>query len=148
MRRSPGGGPLRPSARPLALDITKEAASEILKAREWLKTISSEASQSFLNALNRELRALCKANAYNPATQRHDAASIYFSRPTFHHRFQTGQTKTKRSSSGVWYIYFELVDTNADQRPDTLRVNLVTHAAKAPLWEEPHGEDEDEEESA
>lgn len=143
----PGGSPLRPSAQPLALDITAEASLEVLKARDWLKTIASEVSQRFASALNQEIRKLRKECAINPPTQYNEAASLHYSRPVFGHRFQTGRTKTKRSSSGVWYIYFGLEDTDRDGRPDTLSVVTIVHAARPPLWEEPREEDEDEDDA-
>ncbi|MCX6365546.1 MAG: hypothetical protein NTX57_02415 [Armatimonadetes bacterium] len=112
------------------------------QAQTWLKSISTEAFQRFTTVIGRELMALCKYCAVNPPTQYNEAASLHYSRPTFSHRFQTGKTKTKRSSSGVWYIYFGLEDTDKDGRPDTLSVVTISHAARPPLWEEPHGEDE------
>ena len=78
----------------------------------------------------------------NPPTQYNEAASLHYSRPIFSHRFQTGKTKAKRSSSGVWYVYFGLADTDGDGHPDTLSVVTISHAARPPLWEEPHGEAE------
>ena len=138
----PGGGPLHPSATPLILDFTREGNLSLSQAQTWLKSLSTEAFQRFTTVIGRELTVLCKECAVNPPTQYNEAASLHYSRPIFSHRFQTGKTKTKRSSSGVWYIYFGLEDTDRDGRPDTLSVVTISHAARPPLWEEPHGEDE------
>ncbi|WP_395138414.1 hypothetical protein [Armatimonas sp.] len=144
MRRFPAGGPLRPSARPLALDISPEVAREILKARDWLLTVSRSVAQRFAMVLDQELKALCKACAVNPPTQPHEQATIYYSRPVFSHRFQTGKTKQKRSSSGVWYVIFDLQDTSSDTRPDLLRVITIFHAASQAPWDSQGEEDDDQ----
>ena len=138
----PGGGPLRSSARPLALDISPEAASAALKARNWLKTISSEVSNRFVSVFNQELGKLCKACTVNPPTQPHEQGSVYYARPVFSHKFNTGKNTPKRSSSGVWYVIFDLKDTNEDGRPDELGVITVFHAASQAPWEEAEDDDD------
>jgi hypothetical protein len=117
------------------------------QAQDWLKTISTEAFQRFTRTIGRELMGLCQSCAVNPPIQYNEAASLYYSRPIFSHRFQTGRTKTKRSPSGVWYIYFSLTDTDGDGRPNTLSIVTISHAARRPLWEEPQPEDDSHEES-
>lgn len=141
MRRLSGGS-LRFSARPLVQIISPEANTAILKAGIWLRGISTQAAQKFATKLNQELRKLCKDNAVNPATQIHDGASVYYSRPVFAHLFYTGKAPQKRSPSGAWYILYELADTNGDGRPDELRVVTVLHAASQKPWEEPRGDED------
>ncbi|MBB6052946.1 hypothetical protein [Armatimonas rosea] len=141
MRRGPGGGPLRPLAPPLVLDFSPEGRAALRQAQTWLKGFSTEVLQRFTTTLSHELKALCKACAVNPPTQPHEQATIYYSRPVFAHRFQTGKTKTKRSSSGVWFVIFDLQDTNGDARPDLLRIVTIFHAASQAPWDE-QGEEE------
>ena len=127
--RRASGGPLRPSAPPLTLDITSKAGENVQASTAWLKSISPQASQRFVIVLNQQLRKLCKDNATNPATQIHDEASSYLARPIFAHLFRTSKTTQKRSPSGAWYLFYELIDTNQDGLPNTLRVLMLLHAA-------------------
>ncbi|WP_394792812.1 hypothetical protein [Armatimonas sp.] len=143
MRRGPGGGPLRPSAPPLVLDFSPEGRSALGQAQTWLKSFSTDAFQRFTAKIGQELTALCKACAVNPPTQPHEQATIYYSRPVFSHRFRTGKTKQKRSSSGVWYVIFDLQDTNGDARPDLLRVVTIFHAASQAPWDTQGDESEE-----
>ena len=132
----PGGGSLRHSARPLALDFTPEGRLTIQEARDWLMTVSAQAALRFATVLNQELRKLSKACAVNPPTQPHEQASLYYAHPVFCQRFRTGKTAVKRSASGVWYVYYDLTDTDRDGRPELLRALLVLHAARQAPWEE------------
>lgn len=142
----PGGGSLRHSTQPLDLDFTPEGRLTVREARDWLKTVTAQAAQRFATVLNKELRKLTKTCAVNPPTQPHEQASLYYARPVFCQRFKTGKTVVKRSASGVWYVYYDLADTDRDGRPEQLRVLLVLHAASQAPWEET-SEDEDEEKS-
>jgi hypothetical protein len=139
-----GGGSLQHSAQPLDLDFTPEGRLTIQEARDWLTKISAPTAQRFATALNQELRKLTKACAVNPPTQPHEQASLYYARPVFCQRFKTGKATIKRSASGVWYVYYDLTDTNRDGRPERLRTLLVLHAARQAPWEKTS---EDEEES-
>ena len=139
----PGGGPLRPSAPPLVLDFTPEARLTIRESQTWLKKISPEALSNFTAKLGQVLKALSKDCAVNPPTQPDENASIYYAHPVFCQRFRTGKTAVKRSASGVWYVYYDLTDTDRDGRPELLRTLLVLHAARQAPWEKT-SEDEDE----
>ena len=139
----PGGGSLRHSAQPLDLDFTPEGRLTIQESRDWLKTITPQAAQRFAMVLNQELHKLTKACAVNPPTQPHEQASLYYARPVFCQRFKTGKATVKRSASGVWYVYYDLTDTNRDGRPELLRALLILHAASQAPWEK-NTEDEGE----
>ncbi len=69
-----------------------------------------------------------------------DDASLALSRPTYRARFETTKTRARRSSVGVWYMFFWLLDGDGDHIPETLRVVSVRHGSAPPQWRE----DEDE----
>ena len=126
--------------KPLALLVTDEARRQIRSARGWLKGFGSGVDQRFTAALERELTGLCQSVAQQIADKKpfhpDEQASLAYSRAIYRHRFQTGKTRRRRSSSGVWFVLYELRDQDADGIADTLQLLGVHHAASRPLWEE------------
>ena len=126
---------------PLALSATDEARRQIVSARTWLRGFGVGVEKRFTTALERELTGLCQRIAQQIADKKpfnpDEQASLAFSRAIYRHRFQTGKTRTRRSSSGVWFLLYELRDQNSDGVADTIQLLGVHHAASRPLWEEP-----------
>ena len=120
---------------------TQEAEAEIRSAIDWLDSISSDASERFAIRLREEITALCLILAEEIAqsengrmTRPENAeASIYFSRPVYRHSLETGKHRQRRSSAGLWYIFFAVTDEDADGTPDTLRIFSVRHSARPSL---------------
>ena len=130
----------------LLLDFSAEGKANLTSARAWLRSFSPEASQRFSTKAVQELGKLCRQYAAVPPPHpMNEAASIFYARPVFGHRFQTGKTTRKRSASGVWYVFFDLRDMDGDGRPDMLRVLSIRHASAPLLWEESRDDDEGEE---
>ncbi|WP_395090787.1 hypothetical protein [Armatimonas sp.] len=135
----------------LRLLVTDTAEERINDAVTWLQGYSEESAQRFVEAMEDALQVLCRQVAADIQQkiplQTDELASIYYSRPVFMHLLQTGKTRKRRSSAGLWRLYYDIVDQDRDGAPDTLRFLSVYHAAARPLWEEPRPEqDEDDNE--
>ena len=123
----------------LQVRITEEAQQQVLQAREWLGSLSPENEQRFCEVLEQELLQLQAQIGQmldeGAFPQYHEEASLAFSRRVHQHRFQTGKRRQKRSSRGVWNLFYLLLDLDGDRVFDTIRIISVRHAAAAPLWD-------------
>jgi plasmid stabilization system protein ParE len=124
----------------LRLEIAPQAAQDIRGARRWQKSISPATEQRFTTRLTALLRNLCSELPEKIATgrppQRDEKASLGLIRPAFQERFYTGAKKpTRRSSAGVWRVFYALLDADGDNQPEALLVLRVFHAAAELPWE-------------
>ena len=134
--------PRRDDPPPLLLEFAPEALGAIRKTTAWLATFDGEVHNRFARAVREKVVTLCREAAREVPAQTHEMASLHFSRPVFSARFQTGKTTRKRSSAGVWYLFYDLVDTDADGFPDLLWVLAVRHAAAMSLWQDTQNDGE------
>ena len=123
---------------PLYLELAPQARQDIDDAILWLKALDSTAATRFTDALTEALATLAvrlqeQLEEHAPLPIDEDA-SLALSRPILKHLFFTGKTRQRRSSAGVWRLYFDLRDNDQDGKPDTLRVVTIRHGAAAPLW--------------
>lgn len=135
--------PRRDDPPPLLFTFVPEAQSSVRTTMDWLATFDTAISERFVKALGERLTELCREGAREVPSQTHERASLHFSRPVFSARFRTGKASGRRSSAGVWYLFYDLVDHDADGFPDLLRVLAVRHAASAPIWQQNPTDDED-----
>ncbi len=123
-------------ASPLHFEMTAFASSDWRKAVHYLGGIGEEVELRWEAAFAREIKNLCESIAEQIASpdgfydQPDEGASLQFSRPIFQQRFQTGKIKARRSSVGVWRIFYAIDDDDKDGTPDTLRVYAIRHAAR------------------
>ncbi|MBC8142336.1 MAG: hypothetical protein H7Y38_12940 [Armatimonadetes bacterium] len=68
-----------------------------------------------------------------PFDPTHEGASLRFSRPVHRETLRMGKTRTRRNSSGLWYVYYALEDRNGADKADTLVIVAVRHSAAAPF---------------
>jgi plasmid stabilization system protein ParE len=133
---------------PLRLQITDTAEERINDSITWLESYSEESAQRFVEALEDALQSLCQQVAHDIARKvplhTDELASIYYSRPVFMYLVQTGKTRKRRSSAGLWRLYYDITDRDQDGQPDTLRFLSIHHAAARPLWEEPRPEQDEQ----
>ncbi len=52
------------------------------------------------------------------------------------HVFSTQKKRARRSSSGTYRLFFELLDADRDGEIDTLQVVSIRHAAARSIWQE------------
>jgi len=132
-------------ASPLRFEMTAFASSDWRKAVHYLGVFGEEVELRWEAAFSEEIKRLCQNIADQLASQDgvfdqpDEGASLQFARPVFQQRFQTGRKKVRRSSAGVWRIFYALDDDDKDGQPDTLRVYAIRHAASKPF---PDFEDE------
>nr|WP_309696632.1 hypothetical protein [Armatimonas sp.] len=123
----------------LQVRITEEAQQQVLHAREWLGNLSPEYEERFCKVLEQELLQLTERVGQmleeGAFPQYHEEASLAFSRRVHQYRFRTGKRRQKRSSSGIWNLFYMLLDLDGDRVFDTIRIISVRHAASAPLWD-------------
>ena len=136
---------------PLRLEIAPQAAQDILGARRWQKSISLATEQRFTARLTALLRNLCSELPAKITTgrppQRDEKASLGLIRPAFQERFYTGTKKpARRSSAGVWRVFYALLDADGDNHPEALLVLRVFHAAAELPWERIGQEEPEEDE--
>lgn len=108
--------------------------------KELLDKLSDDAALRFEDAYQACLDELCRKipedieRGFPPTPD--EAASLALSRPTYRTKFETTTTRARRSSVGVWYTFYWLIDGDADRVPETLRVVAVRHGSAPPMWEE------------
>lgn len=124
---------------PLRFEMTAFASSDWRKAIHYLGGYGEEVELRWEAAFAEEIKRLCQDLAEQIASgegvfdQPDEGASLQFSRPVFQQRFQTGKKKARRSSAGVWRIFYALDDDDKDGTPDTMRVFAIRHAASKPF---------------
>jgi hypothetical protein len=129
-----------PDVTPLALMVPAEAQTRIEDAATWLASLSDDAVDRFRAALEVETTALCQSVAEQIAAGSRlipdEQASLAYSRPVYLSLFTTTKTKRRRrSASGTWRVYYDLMDLDGDGVADTLRLLTVRHAAARPIWD-------------
>lgn len=108
-------------------------------------TLAPEAALRFDDAYHACLNDLCRSipedieRGFRPTPD--EDASLALSRPTYRAKFETSKTRARRSSVGVWYIFFWLIDGDGDRIPETLRVISVRHGSAPPMWATDSDED-------
>ena len=126
---------------PFALLVEPNARQQILDAGAWLSALNPEAVRNFSEAMDAALPALCSdlAVAFAEGTllpRPHEQASLVYSRPVYEKIVTAGNKAGRRRGGGganTWRVYYDLADTDGDNRPDTVRVLAVHHAAARPL---------------
>ena len=124
-----------PSVRPYHLRTSDKAEKRLDEIIDWLKTISPETAERFIDRLTAEFVLICQRLADGETPLFDSEASIAFARRTYLHRFRTGQGR-RRTSAGAWFVYYEIGDADSDGLPDMVYVITVRHAASRPLLEE------------
>lgn len=139
-----------PDPAPLLLDFADSGRRDLASARDWLRGFSEEAAARFAVALaaclaETSARLGEKIAAGRPLPAPDEAASLTFSRPVYQTVFVTNRKRARRSSAGVWRVFFDLLDTSSSGgsggRADTLRVLAVRHGAAQSLWIEESSEE-------
>ncbi|WP_309707336.1 type II toxin-antitoxin system RelE/ParE family toxin [Armatimonas sp.] len=126
---------------PLSVEYAQQAERDLERITDRLLETSEAAGQRFTLALEATLQELCRsipekiAQGYPPQTN--EDASLGLSRPTYRTRFETVAKRARRSSVGVWYVFYWLIDGDGDRVPETLRVLAIRHGSAPPLWNEP-----------
>ena len=122
---------------PLRRDTTARGHQEILSLQDLLTSLSQENAQRFTAILDQTLTCLCQNIAEQIAAklplQTDETASLYFSRPAYMHLFTTQKHRSRRSASGTYRLYYDLLDADNDGQVDTLRVLSVRHAGAHPF---------------
>lgn len=125
----------------LNVEYAQQAERDLERITDRLLETSEAAGQRFTLALEATLQELCRSipekivQGYPP--QINDDASLGLSRPTYRNRFETSPKRARRSSVGVWYVFYWLIDGDGDRVPETLRALSIRHGSAPPLWNEP-----------
>ena len=126
---------------PLRLRITEPAEDQLASALSYLTdNVGLDAAERLNTRLKVELPLLCEQIAREIATvgvpfhAPDEQASLYFARPVYRLKLETSKTRARRSSTGLWYVYYGLKDsTGQGTKPDTLSVVAIRHSGAPPL---------------
>ena len=122
---------------PLSWEESNEAEAIVTGI---LNRLAPDAAQRFGLAYKICIDGLCQAipkeieRRFPPTPD--ENASLALSRPTYRARFETTKKRARRSSTGVWYLFFWLIDGDGDHVPETLRVVTVRHGSAPLMWTE------------
>lgn len=122
---------------PLSFETTPDSERQVREIDAFLAAISLEARDRFVASFAETVERLCEE--LPERIERRvplivdEAASLHFSRPVYRERFETTAQRSRRSASGVWFLYYLLIDGDGDGQPETLRVVAVRHAAARPF---------------
>jgi len=127
------------AASPLEITYSRHSEFDLADAIRWLlQTFGEETATHFGVRLEEELTSLAQSIATEIAESGryrapvHEPASAYFARPVYRHSVSTTKKRARRSSAGLWHVYFELQDRNRRGLPDTLIVHSIQHSASRP----------------
>ena len=136
--------------KPLKADFTENGSIDYDLALDWLAQRDQVAAERFNTLFDQTVTDLCRslvveiAQGGRPFAQPDETASLAFSRPVYKHRFDLSKKRQRRSSAGVWFVFYFLTDNNKDGIVDTLNIAAIRHGAAAPLWNEKQDDTEDE----
>lgn len=135
-------------ATPLFLDLEPRAESELDVAMTYLsQSIGTDYAERFTAEAGRVLKEACHDIAEEivshgkPSSPMHEAASVRFSRPIYRLDVAVTKARARRSSAGLWYVFYALEDRANIGRPDTLAVVAVRHSAARPFGVEEDADD-------
>lgn len=125
---------------PLAVDLSEAGGADISNAVAFLSnSVSEDYAEQFTKTVAATLGVLCRrvadeiADGGRPYDPIHEAASLRYSRPVYREKVETSRSRARRSSSGLWYIFYTLEDRTSLGYADTLVVIAVRHSAAAPF---------------
>ena len=127
---------------PFSYRFTLDARQSLLDATSFAAQFGPETESAFVRAFAGAVSAACDATAPRHALD--ETGSLAFSRPVFLRLFATAKKRTRRSSAGVWRLYYTMEDADSDKKPDQVLILRVAHGAAQPLtaWlDEPHETD-------
>lgn len=129
-----------PDLPPLELRVSQRAILQIKAARQWLRGLDPATERRYVRRLDALLTQLCEELPGKIVTARppqlDEKASIGLLRPAFQERFYTSEKKPPpRSNTSTWRVFYGLLDTDGDGKPEALEVLRVYHAAADLPWD-------------
>jgi len=122
----------------IKLVLVRRAEFDIADAIAWLsRTAGEDSALNFMTRLDDEIAVLRESVGEELAefgrhrARPHEAGSVYFARPIYRHVMQTVKRRARRSSAGVWHIYYE-VRVETDKERSALVVHSIQHGASEP----------------
>ena len=129
-----------PTVPPFRLRTRRHADFKLADALQFLVSSPGEESTTrFIERYDTAMRELCQSIAEEIAEsdryhKRVDApASAYNSRPAYRLDLQTTTKRARRSSTGLWYVYYTIDDADGDGKPDTVTVYSIEQSASQPF---------------
>ena len=134
---------------PLYLDLSGDGEAELDAAMTYLTdTQGIDYAVRFTGEVGLVTRETCERVAaeiaeYGKVFDRTDeGASLRFAAPVYRVDVLVGKSRARRSSAGLWYVFYTLVDRAGIGRPDTMYVVAVRHSASRPFRVEDDADDE------
>ena len=120
---------------PLFLDMTADGTADFDAAVQFLsQTNGTEYAERFTIALGVIIEKTCQrvadeiAENGRPFDQTHEAASLRFAAPVYRLSVLVSKARGRRSSVGLWYVFYRLRDVAGIGHADTLFVVAVRHS--------------------
>ncbi len=125
---------------PLYFDITTDGDSDLDAAMQFLsQTNGTDYAERFTEAFGAIMTEACQrvadeiAGQGRPYDRTHENASLRFTAPVYRLSVSASKTRNRRSSIGLWYVFYRLEDVAGIGRADTLFVVAVRHSAAQPF---------------
>lgn len=125
---------------PLFLDFSADGLAELDAAIAFLSdSLGSEYAERLTSVMGSVVAAACLRIAGQivengrPFDARNETASLRFARPVYRERVEMSKSRSRRSSAGLWYVYYSLEDRHRSGNADTLVIVAVRHAASQPF---------------
>lgn len=108
--------------KPLFADMQDDCEAEFSAAMTYLsQTFGTEYAERFSEGVAQVLRERCETVAQDIAEhgrtfdRTHDEASLRFSRPVYRANVLLSRRRARRSSSGLWYVFYALKTGRASE---------------------------------
>lgn len=128
--------------------MTADGSADFDSAMQFLsQTNGTDYAERFTEAFGATIGRTCQriadeiADNGKPFDRTHENASLRFAAPVYRLSVSVSKTRNRRSSAGLWYVFYRLEDVAGIGRADTLFVVAVRHSAAQPFTEEDAGDE-------
>lgn len=103
------------------------------------QTNGTDYTERFTEAFGAVMTEACQriadeiAEQGRPYDRTHENASLRFAAPVYRLSVSVSKTRNRRSSAGLWYVFYRLEDIAGIGHADTLSIVAVRHSAAQPF---------------
>lgn len=128
--------------------MTTDGDADLDAAMQFLsQTVGTDYTERFTEAFGAVMTRACQriadeiAEQGRPIDRTHENASLRFAAPVYRISVSVSKTRNRRSSAGLWYVFYRLEDVAGIGRADTLFVVAVRHSAAQQFTMEDAGDE-------
>jgi plasmid stabilization system protein ParE len=133
---------------PFALVFAHSGNTDLENVVSFLEERDENAAARFEEQLKTLVTGLCQRipqeieQIGKPFHSLDEPAPLHYARPVYRERIETVKRRARRSSTGLWYVYYTLEDRGKTGTPNTIVILRIRHSAARPFTLDVSEEDE------